>query len=55
MGNVEEPWLQPYGKTAITDDILGCFRLILGRWPNPAESIPRPLMEGPACEQPRAC
>ena len=31
------PWLNPYDATATADDILACFRLILGRNPNPEE------------------
>ena len=31
------PWLYPYDAIATADDILACFRLILGRNPNPEE------------------
>ena len=32
-----QPWLTPYEPAADPDDILACFRLILGRNPNPEE------------------
>lgn len=32
-----EPWTLPYDETATTADILACFRLLLGRHPNPEE------------------
>lgn len=35
----DKPWLVPYGREATADDILACFRLILGRLPRPDEWI----------------
>ena len=32
-----EPWTTPFQETATEADILACFRLILGRMPNPEE------------------
>ncbi len=32
-----QPWRYPYEAGATADDILACFRLILGRYPNPEE------------------